>query len=144
MDKAKVLRFFRNGLIIFLIMFGMVWVKTYSSGRAQYLEGEENLKAGHMKEAISNYEASIHMYAPMAGYVDASAQRLWEIGQGYESSGDYDWSLIAYRALRSSFYATRSFYTPGTAWISRSEAQINQVLIAQHEVEKNKAKPGGK
>jgi len=131
MDKGKVLRFFRNGLIIFLIMFGMVWVKTYYAGRAQYLQGEKDLSQGKMKEAITDYETAIHMYAPFAGYVPASAERLWEIGQGYEKTGDYDWALIAYRSLRSSFYAVRSFYSPYKEWIERSEAQIDVSLAAQ-------------
>ena len=132
MDKGKVIRFIKGGLVIFLIMFSMVWVRTYYSGRAQYLEGEKNFSAGDLRDAITNYETAIHMYTPFGGYVPASAQRLWEIGQGFEESGDYDWALISYRSLRSSFYAVRSFYTPYKDWIGRSEKQIDLVLAAQN------------
>jgi hypothetical protein len=133
MDKGKVMRFARNALLIFVLLLVMVWVKTYFSGRAQYLAGEQAYSAGNMKDAITDYETAIHMYAPFAGYVPSSAQRLWDIGQGFEKAGDYDWALIAYRSLRSSFYAVRSFYTPYREWIDRSERQIDEVLEAQKQ-----------
>ena len=141
MDKGKVLRFIKGALVIFLIMFTMVWVKTYISGRARYLEGEKNFKAGNFKDAITDYETAIHMYTPFGGYVPASAQRLWEIGQGFEGSGDYDWALISYRSLRSSFYAVRSFYTPYRDWIDRSEKRIDSVLAAQRQQEQSGKSP---
>lgn len=132
MDKGKVIRFARNALLIFVILIVMVWVKTYFSGRAQYLEGEKAYRAGNKRDAISDYETAIHMYAPFAGYVPASAQRLWAIGQGFEKEGDYDRALIAYRSLRSSFYAVRSLYTPYQEWIDRTEKQIDGVLAAMY------------
>jgi len=137
MDKGRVIRFIRNGLAVFLVMLAMVWVRTYFSGRAQYLKGEQDYKAGNVKDAITDYETAIHMYTPFSGYVPASAQRLWEIGQTYESSGDYDWALIAYRDLRSSFYGVRSFYTPYPEWIARTEERIDQVLAAKKAQEQS-------
>ncbi|MBI5696078.1 MAG: hypothetical protein HZC51_10125 [Nitrospirae bacterium] len=141
MDKSTVLRFFRNGILIFLVMFAMVWAKTYHAGNAQFNEGEKNLKINNVKDAITNYETAIHMYTPLSGYVPDSAQRLWEIGQDFEKSGDYDWALIAYRSLRSSFYAVRSFYTPYQEWIDRTEKQIDLVLAAKQQQEMA-ARPG--
>src|SRR5512135_1953580 len=137
MDKGRVVKAVRNAAIILLIMFGMVWAKTYFSGRAQYMAGEKALQDGNLSEAITDYETAIHMYTPFSAYVPASAERLWEIGQGFEKSGDYDWALISYRALRSSFYAVRSFYSPYREWIERSEGQIDAVLAeqAQHQAQ---------
>ena len=131
MDRGRIIKAARNALLIFVVLVAMVWVKTYYSGRAQYIAGERAYAAGDYKTAITAYETSIHMYAPFAGYVPASAQRLWEIGQGFEGAGDYDWALIAYRSLRSSFYAVRSFYTPYREWIARAEAQIDSALVLQ-------------
>ncbi|MGA2191774.1 MAG: hypothetical protein ABSG42_00135 [Nitrospirota bacterium] len=136
MDKGRIIRFIRNGLLIFVVLIAMVWVKTYVYGHNQYIAGEKAFKSGDLKTAITDYETAIHMYTPFGSYVPASAQRLWEIGQGFESSGDYDWSLIAFRALRSSFYAVRSFYTPYRDWIERSEAEIDKVLEAQRLAER--------
>jgi hypothetical protein len=131
MERARILKAFRGVFIIFAILIAMVWFKTYSYGQSQYKEGEKAMAAGDLKNAISDYETSIHMYAPFAGYVPASSKRLWEIGQGLEKSGDYDWALIAYRSLRSSLYGVRSFYTPYQGWIARSESQIDKVLALQ-------------
>jgi hypothetical protein len=131
MEKAKLIKFFRNALLVFVVLIAMVWVKTYFYGKEQFLAGEKAFAAGDYKTAISDYETAIHMYTPLSGYVPSSAQRLWEIGQGFENAGEYDWSLIAYRSLRSSFYAVRSFYTPYKDWIERSEKQIDVVLALQ-------------
>jgi tetratricopeptide (TPR) repeat protein len=131
MERVRIFKALRGAFIIFAILIAMVWFKTYSYGQNQYKEGEKAMAAGDLKNAISDYETAIHMYAPFAGYVPASARRLWEIGQGLENSGDYDWALIAYRSLRSSLYGVRSFYTPYQDWIARSESEIDKVLALQ-------------
>ncbi|HEY3346705.1 MAG TPA: hypothetical protein VGK71_03675 [Nitrospirota bacterium] len=131
MIKNKGLRFAAGAAVLLFIMVAMVWIKTYAYGHGQFVDGEKAFKANDLKTAVTDYETAIHMYTPFGGYVDASAARLWEIGQGYENVGDYDWALIAYRSLRSSFYAVRSFYTPGQGWIERTEKQIDAVLEKQ-------------
>jgi len=129
----------RNGLIIFAIMIAMVWGRAYWQGSQQYEQGEKNLAAGKYNVAITNYATAIHMYTPLSGYVDKSAQRLWEIGENYEKAGQYDWALIAYRELRSGFYAARSFYTPHRDWIDRSDDKIQKILAIQKSMEKQPA-----
>ncbi|MGC2424681.1 MAG: hypothetical protein WA666_10040 [Nitrospirota bacterium] len=144
MERVKIFKALRGVVIIFAILLAMVWIKTYSYGQNQYKQGEKAMASGDLKDAISDYETSIHMYAPFAGYVPASAQRLWEIGQGFEKSGDYDWALIAYRSLRSSFYGVRSFYTPYKDWIARSESEIDKVLALQKEQAPGPARPASR
>lgn len=136
MDKKKVVLFIRNGLLIFVLFIAMVWANTYYRGRAQYMEGEGYFKAGKFKEAITCYGTSVRMYTPLAGYVPASLDRLWEMGEGYQNAGQLDWALIAYRDLRSSIYAIRSFYTPYEEWIARADERIDQVLALQSQKEK--------
>ena len=136
MERVRIFKALRGVVIIFAILMEVVWVETYSYGQNQYKKGEKAMAAGDLKNAIADYETSIHMYAPFAGYVPDSAQRLWEIGQGFGKSGDYDWALLAlYRSLRSSFYGVRSFYTPYKDWIARSESKIGKVLALQAEKE---------
>jgi len=130
----------RNGLIIIAVMLAMVWGRAYWQGSQQYDEGEKNFAAGRYNLAITNYATSIHMYTPLGGYVDKSAQRLWEIGERYEKAGQYDWALIAYRELKSSFYAVRSFYTPHKDWIERSEDKIREILAIQQSKEEQAGK----
>ena len=135
MDRAKVVGGIRNGLIIFVIMVGMVWANTWYRGHGQYTEGEKDFAAGDYKMAITEYGTAIRMYTPLGGYVPASLSRLWEIGEGYEKTGQYDWALISYRELRSGLYAVRSFYSPYSEWIDRSEERIEQVLALQRAKE---------
>ena len=139
MEGVKIFKALKGVFVIFVLLIAMVWTKTYSYGQNQYKQGEKAMAAGNLKNAISDYETAIHMYAPFAGYVPASAGRLWEIGQGFEKSGDYDWSLIAYRSIRSSFYGVRSFYTPYKDWIARSESEIDKVLALQTKKEQASA-----
>ncbi len=131
MEKVRVFKAIRNAVIIIVVLVAMVWVKTYFYGLDQYKQGEKAMASGDLKDAITDYETAIHMYTPFAEYVPASAQRLWEIGRGFERSGDYDWALLAYRSIRSSFYGVRSLYTPYKSWIIRSDARINRVLALQ-------------
>lgn len=131
MERVKIFKALRGVFIIFALLIAMVWVKTFSYGQNQYKEGEKAMAAGDLKNAIADYETAIHMYSPFAEYVPASARRLWEIGQRFENSGDYDRALIAYRSIRSSFYGVRSFYTPYKDWIARSESEIDKVLALQ-------------
>jgi tetratricopeptide (TPR) repeat protein len=131
MERVKIFKALKGVFIIFALLIAMVWVKTFSYGQNQYKAGEKAMAASDLKDAISDYETAIHMYSPFAGYVPASAKRLWEIGQGFEKSGDYDLALIAYRSIRSSFYGVRSFYTPYKDWIARSDSEIDKVLALQ-------------
>ncbi len=142
MDWKKVAHFARTGLIVFVILTGMVWANTYYRGSYQYKLGEKAFKVGDYKDAIADYSTAVRMYTPFAGYVPASLERMWSIGEGYEKSGQYDWALIAYREVRSSIYAIRSFYTPYEEWIGRSDERIERVLAFQKQKEQAASKTG--
>ena len=141
MEKVRIFKAVRSAIIIIVLLVAMVWVKTYFYGLDQYKQGEKAMASGDLKNAIADYETAIHMYTPFSKYVPASARRLWEIGQGFERSGDYDWALLAYRSIRSSFYGVRSIYTPYKDWITRSDAQIKEVLVIQARKDTNTTPP---
>jgi hypothetical protein len=131
MDKSKFLHFLKSGVVILVILVGMVWANTYYRGRAEYIEGEKYFKEAMFKDAIAAYGTSVRMYTPFSSYVPASLQRLWEIGEGYRQTGQYDRALIAYRDLRSGVYAIRSIYSPYEEWIPRTDERIAQTLELQ-------------
>jgi len=134
MDKGKFLHFLKSGVVVLVILFGMVWANTYYRGHSEYVEGEKYFKQGNFKDAITAYGTSVRMYTPFSGYVPASLQRLWEIGEGYRQAGQYEWALIAYRDLRSGIYAIRSIYTPYEEWIARTDERIAQTLALQNKL----------
>ena len=79
--------------------------------------------------AIREYDTSMHFFFPFSPYMDKSARRLWQIGEMFENRGQLDWAEIAYQSLRSSFYAVRSFYTPGKDWINRCDDKIADLNV---------------
>ena len=90
----------------------------------QYSRGKAAEAANNPIVAIAGYESAIHMYTPGSPLVEQSAQALWRIGQQLEAAKDTERALIAYRALRSSFFASRSFFLPGQEWIRRCNEKI--------------------
>jgi hypothetical protein len=88
--------------------------------------------------AIAGFEAAIHMYTPGSSTVQLAAERLWAMGEGFEKAGDTTRALLAYRSLRSSFYAVHGLTTPGQDWIARCDKKITLLLnsgsrAAQHQ-----------
>jgi hypothetical protein len=109
----------------------LIWGNTLYRQWYQYSLGEDARSKGELIAAISAYEASIHMYTPLGPFVGRSADRLWQMGQDLEKSGDSRRALVAYRALRSSFYAVRSLFAPGTDWIDRCDTRIALLVKTQ-------------
>jgi hypothetical protein len=92
--------------------------------KSQYLEGVKGEKAGDFMVALTGYESAIRMYLPFSDRVEASASRIWALGEAAECRGDIDQALAAYRSLRSAFYGTRWLQQPGADWISRCDRKI--------------------
>ncbi|MCM0080661.1 hypothetical protein L4X63_03555 [Geomonas sp. Red32] len=102
---------------------------------ALYAKGERAATGGYggwdFPSAVAGYEAAIHMYVPGSPLVEKSAAKLWEMGQLCEQNGDATRALIAYRSLRSSFYAVTWLTTPGKSYIDRCDARIAQLVKVQ-------------
>lgn len=122
MEKAKYIAV--NIVVIAAVCLALIWGETYWRQRAQFIKGEAALARFDVIAAIDSYAASIHMYTPGSSLVQKSAARIWTIGENLERAGNSEQALIAYRALRSSFYAARGLYTPGQEWISRCDKKI--------------------
>ena len=93
----------------------------------QFGKGEKALSVGDYISAVAGYESAIHMYTPGSPLVGRAAEKLWQIGETLERQGDADKALIAYRALRSSFYGAHWLITPGRDWIARCDGKIAQL-----------------
>jgi tetratricopeptide (TPR) repeat protein len=116
-------------LICLLLFFAGTWWRL----QAQFTLGETALRRGDFTGAVAGYESAIHMYIPFNGTIEKSAQQLWSIGESNERLGDINRALIAYRALRSSFYADRWLVTPGLDWIDRCDKKISALVPLQKE-----------
>ena len=129
MEKLKTIA--ANVAVAGVIALILIWGNTLYRQHVQFGKGERGLAAGDFVAAVAGYESAIHMYTPASSLVDRSAQRLWALGEGAEGSGDLARALIAYRSLRSSFYAVAGLTTPGREWIERCDARISTLVKMQ-------------
>ena len=122
MDKLKtiVVNIVAIALLALILLWGNTWYRQWR----QFERGEKALQAGDTIGAIAGFESAIHMYTPLSPLVERAATRLWGIGEQMERQGDVPRALVAYRSLRSSFYAVHGLNRPGTEWIARCDARI--------------------
>ena len=113
------------------IMLLMVFFKVYYSSMKEFHLGEDAFHKRDLNMAITHFERAIHWYTPFNQYVSGSAKGLWEIGEMAEKQNDSEVALLAYRTLRSGFYAVRSFYTPYKDWIDKCNEKISAILASQ-------------
>jgi hypothetical protein len=128
-------KIFIHGLIIALVGIALLWGNTLARQREQFSRGEQALSRGDFVAAVAGYEAAIHMYTPLSSLVERSAGRLWSLGEEMERKGDGKRALIAYRSLRSSFYAVRGLTSPGTEWIARCDTKIAKLVAKRNDVQ---------
>ena len=129
MDKFKTIA--ANLAVAAVIGVALIWGNVLYRQHVQFDKGERAFAAGNFNGAVAGYESAIHMYTPGSSLPDRSADRLWELGQLAEKRGDLPRALIAYRALRSSFYAVAGLSTPGRQWIERCDERIAGLLKRQ-------------
>lgn len=117
-------------MVLCLLLFvGGAWWRMHT----QFALGNEAFRKGDFTGAVAGYESAIHMYIPFHPTIEKSANQLWILGEINERQGDITRALIAYRALRSSFYADRWLATPGMNWIARCDARIAALTPFQRE-----------
>ena len=122
-----------NGIVITLICLLMFAASTWWRLNSQFNQGEAAFRRGDFAGAVAGFESALHMYVPYNPAIEKAAQRLWQIGETNERLGDIDRALIAYRSLRSSFYADHWLVTPGTDWIAKCDRKIAALIPLHHE-----------
>ena len=120
-----------NAAVILLICLVLFFAGTWWRLHDQFVLGEEAFRRGDFTGAVAGYESAIHMYIPFHPTVEKAARQLWLIAETSEQRGDITRALIAYRALRSSFYADRWLVTPGMDWIARCDTKIAALVPLQ-------------
>lgn len=98
------------GCIVLTLL--MIWGVTWYRQQRCFLRGEEHWSGQDYLIALHDYEATIRFYTPFSKNVETSVARLLWIANHYRECDMTDESLMAYRALKTSLYAIRSFYEP--------------------------------
>jgi hypothetical protein len=114
-------------------MFIAIWTRAFIGSMKDFAQGEVFFHDKQYIKAVTFFDRSMHWYMPFNPYIERSATYLLEISKRAEENDDYRLSLISIEAIRNSFYSSRSFYSPGTAWIKRSEDRIRDLVKNQNE-----------
>lgn len=122
-----------NSMIIILLSLPIFFAGVWWRMNSQFNQAEAARQKGDFVGAVAGFEASLHMYIPFHPKIEKAAEKLWQIGESNEKLGDVNRALIAYRSLRSSFYADHWLITPGKAWIARCDKKIAALIPLQRE-----------
>ena len=122
-----------NGLIITFLSLMILFASTWWRMNNQFSQGEAALGRGDFTGAVAGFESALHMYIPYNPRIEKAAEKLWQLGETNERLGDINRALIAYRSLRSSFYADHWLVTPGRTWIKKCDIKIAALIPLQHE-----------
>lgn len=122
-----------NGTVIILASLLLFFGTTLWRLNSQFTQGEAAFSRGDFAAAVAGYESALHMYIPGHPTIRKAAEKLWQIGEINERLGDVERALIAYRALRSSFYADHWLMTPGIPWIEKCDRKIIALIPLQQE-----------
>jgi tetratricopeptide (TPR) repeat protein len=126
-------RIIANSIVIILASLLLFFASTWWRMNSQFKQGEIAHGKGDFTGAVAAYESALHMYIPYHPTIEKAARKLWQIGEANEQLGDVKRALIAYRSLRSSFYADRWLITPGKSWIAKCDRKIAALVPMQHE-----------
>ena len=126
-------------LIVAGLCLGVVVTRAVWEGRAALSEAGDALDAGDPHEAVALYRRAARWYVPLAPHVGRAYDQLEAIAQQAEHSGDTQLALAAWRGVRSSIKATRSFFTPHEHRLDRANKRIAALMA---EVEGPDADPG--
>jgi hypothetical protein len=112
-------------------VLAVLLMRVFWDGRAALAEGDAALERRDPAEAITRWRRAARWYAPGAPHVSAAYERLEELAAAAEEAGDRATALEAWRAIRSSILATRSFYTPFPSKLERANAKIAELMALE-------------
>jgi hypothetical protein len=118
-------------LAVVVVILGAVYARVLVMARSSLVRAERSLEDGRMDDALFHFSRAAHAYAPLNPWNDRAHDRLWQIGRKAELGGDVDRALQAYRAIRSSILAARSFYTPHHERLDEANDRIARLMARQ-------------
>jgi hypothetical protein len=122
-----------TGALVVLFALGVVVTRAFWDGRRALAAGDAAVARGDSAEAVTQWRRAARWYLPGAPHVADAYARLEAIALEADAHGDTRLALDAWRAVRSSVLATRSFYTPFPLKLTRANDRIAD-LMAKQEV----------
>lgn len=111
-----------------LFCLGAVLTRVFWDGRVALAAGDAAVARGDTAEAIASWRRAARWYAPGAPHVAGAYERLEALARRSEEAGDLSTALEAWRAIRSSALATRSFYVPYAERLAAANERIARLM----------------
>ena len=118
---------------------GVIVTRVFWDGRQALRAGDAAMQKQDTTEALVEWRRAARWYAPGAPHVVAAYGRMEELARAAEARGEDALALEAWRGIRSSSLATRSFYTPFADKLDAANQRIAE-LMARQEVAADKGK----
>jgi hypothetical protein len=128
--SASTLARFARVIAIAGIVLSVLVFRVLRSAKDELGQGDVLSQQGDTDGAIVHYRRAARWYAPGSPYHVQALDKLARIGAQAEADGDSERALSAYRALRGSIMATRSFYVPERTRLHAADLRIAELMAA--------------
>lgn len=116
--------------VVLALCLGVVVTRAIWEGRSALATGDSAQAAGDRREAIAQWRRAARWYVPGAPHVGRAYDRLENLALVAEREGDLDTALRAWRGVRGSILATRSFYTPFSDRLEPANRNIARLMAS--------------
>jgi hypothetical protein len=123
----------RVAALVVAVGLGAIVTRVFWDGRRALAAGDEAMGKGDVPGALLQWRRAARWYAPLAPHVADAYERMEALARAAEEKGDDATALEAWRGIRSSSLATRSFYTPYADRLAVANERI-AALMARVEV----------
>jgi hypothetical protein len=111
---------------------GVVVTRALWQGMSALAAGDAAMARGDTHEAVERWRRAARWYLPGAAHVTLAYDRLETTALQAQAQGDKNTALAAWRGVRASILATRSFYTPHAHRLEPASERI-AALMAELE-----------
>jgi hypothetical protein len=115
---------------VITICLGDIVTRAFWEGGSAIDKGDEMQRAGDLRGAVTWWRRAARWYVPGAPHVNSAYDRLEQLGHKAEAAGDVNLALLAWRGVRSSILATRSFYTPHSERLEPANRKISALMAS--------------
>jgi hypothetical protein len=130
LEAARWSRAMRTVAVVLTIVLLLV-MRVLASAKDELARADAALERSDVEGAIVHYRRAARFYVPASPLHVRGLVALERIAVQAEQAGDSERALSAYRAVRGSIMATRSFYVPERARLARVDARIAALMASQ-------------
>lgn len=116
--------------LVLAVGLAAVMTRAVWAGARALANGDAAEQRGELALAVDLWRQAARWYVPGATHVAAAYQRLDTLARAAEARGDIDTALAAWRGIRSSILATRSFYLPHAERLEPANRRIAVLMAA--------------